>query len=68
MAVIVVELLEQNGHVGNKCGARALVQRVFERVNGSEETCDVVGQRIHRELLRYTVPRANGKQSTNVGG
>ena len=68
MVVVIVELLEQYGHVSNECGALVAVQKVFERVNSSEETCDVVGQRIHRELLRYTVPKANGKQSTNVGG
>ena len=66
--VVVVELLEQCGLVDNKCGARVSVQKVFERVDISDETYDVVGQRIHRELLWYTVPRADGKQSTNVGG
>ena len=50
-----------------KRGARVSVQKVFESVSISDETYDVVGQRIHRELLRYTVPVANGKQSTNVG-
>ena len=54
--VVVVELLEQHGLVDNKCGARVSVQKVFERVNISDETYDVVGQRIHRELLRCTVP------------
>ena len=43
------------------------MQKVFERVDISDETYEVGGQRIHRELLRYTVPRANGKQSTDVG-
>ena len=66
--VVDVELLEQCGLVDNKGGARESVQKVCERVDISDETYDVVGQRIHRELLRYTVPRANGKRLTNVGG
>ena len=66
LAVDVLELLEQNDLVGSKCGARVSLQKVIERGNNSEETCDVTGRRIHGELLRYTVPRANGKQSANV--
>ena len=61
-------LLEQSDLVGSRCGARVSLQRVIERGNNSEETCDMIGQRIHGELLRYTVPRASGKQSANVGG
>ena len=68
LVVVVVELLEQYGYVENQCGAGCQCKKVFERVDISNETYDVGGQRIHRELLRYTVPRANGKQSTNVGG
>ena len=68
LVVVVVELLEQYGYVENQCGAMVSVQKVFERIDISDETYDVGGQRIHSELLRYTVPRANGKRSTNVGG
>ena len=54
--------------VGSEFGARVSLQKVVKRGNNSEETCDMIGQRIHGELLRYTVPRASGKQSANVSG
>ena len=64
----VDRLLEQSDLDGSKCGARVSLQKVVERGNNSEETCGMIGQRIHGKLLRYTVPRASGKQSANVSG
>jgi hypothetical protein len=70
LAVGVVGLLKRYGLVDSKYGARVSLLKVIETrvslLNNIEETCDVTVRRIHGKLLRYTVPRANGKQSASV--